>query len=172
MLVYFIFSFLVPGPVTSLNIESRSSTEVLLSWQPSYENNCREIRYVVKYQLINNDQCDESPTDWVNPNPFRVDVPITTMTMRGLLPHSSYNLSVTTRNTQGPGRSVYIVGSTGVESRYHSSSRWSHLRARTFVLIDVLTISQCIRLRRVAIIFKFSSNSISFCLYFSKRNIT
>ena len=106
--------------MTSLNAATHSSTEVLLTWQQSTENNCRENKYNVKYQLISKDQCDVSQTDWANPNPSTVHFPIMTMIVRGLiLPYSSYNLSVTARNNEGSGRPVYIVGTTGVESRYH-----------------------------------------------------
>ena len=70
---------------------------------------------MVRYLLINRDQCDVSPAaSWVETNPR----PALSETLNLLLPHSTYNVTVTAYNDLGGSPEVDSTETTGEMSKY------------------------------------------------------
>ncbi|XP_072042768.1 contactin-1-like [Amphiura filiformis] len=104
---------IAPGQLTDFAVASVSSSEIRMTWQPtSYSNDCRDTGYSVQYTLVNRDQCqvvEDSPKD----ASYSDSGTSLSSTLSGLLPYSTYSISVTAVNDAGPGESVTQVITTG-----------------------------------------------------------
>ena len=104
-----------PGPVNMLTVsQTLSASELRLSWTQSSENNCRETGYEIQYSLINKDQCQmvrEGNEEWLTLSRTTA----TSITIQGLLPHSTYSVSVRAFNDAGLGEA-----SLGIQTTTHS----------------------------------------------------
>ncbi|XP_072019232.1 phosphatidylinositol phosphatase PTPRQ-like [Amphiura filiformis] len=93
--------------VVNLTIASPSDTSLQLSWQPS-TSSCPPNRYIIHYTFLNQDQCAD-----VNIGPmYYTEVFQTAVLMSGLVPYSSYKVSVTPKNDAGVGMVTEVEGRT------------------------------------------------------------
>ena len=104
-----------PEPITSVTVTSTSSSELYIDWQVSWNDLCDETRsYVVQYQLLVRDQCqefvvDEAPRDWMV---YALRGAGVETTLQGLWPYSTYNVTVATMTTDGFGTPVVVNATT------------------------------------------------------------
>lgn len=99
----------VPGPPTSLVLDSPSETEITLHWTPPDQPNGILIGYVLQYQQIV--QSDDSPMqveDIVNPE-------TTSLMLKGLDRHSHYRFYLMGRTAAGLGEPIKKDGATTLE---------------------------------------------------------
>uniref|UniRef100_A0A915Q6K3 Fibronectin type-III domain-containing protein n=1 Tax=Setaria digitata TaxID=48799 RepID=A0A915Q6K3_9BILA len=78
-----------PGPVSDLRIYPESSDALQLAWRQPQTPNGQITGYEVTYQLLSKGMCDQ-----VEDRPVTVTSDRTSFTLRNLLPHSKYRISV------------------------------------------------------------------------------
>ncbi|XP_072041267.1 receptor-type tyrosine-protein phosphatase mu-like [Amphiura filiformis] len=107
---------IAPGEITGLTLASVSSSELRLTWQPTSENNdCMETGYNVRYTLLNKDQCQEVEAV-ANNGSYSPSGTGFSSTLSGLLPYSTYVLSVIAYNEAGSGEPVIEIRTTETTS--------------------------------------------------------
>ncbi|XP_072041078.1 receptor-type tyrosine-protein phosphatase delta-like [Amphiura filiformis] len=105
-----------PGPVNSFNVSASDSPfELVATWQPSSENNCRETGYNISVQLVNEEQNESmevlNKTYVIYSNNIRTEF-MTNLTK--LLPCSTYNVTIMASNFVGTGNASSILQNTGI----------------------------------------------------------
>ncbi|CAG9530835.1 unnamed protein product [Cercopithifilaria johnstoni] len=78
-----------PGPISDLRIYSQLSDTLQLSWRQPQNPYGQITGYEVTYQLLSKGMCDQ-----VKEKPVTVTSDRPSFTLRGLLPHSKYRISV------------------------------------------------------------------------------
>ena len=101
-----------PGTIRALEVNnnySHNSTDIIVTWQPSTDNNCRETGYLISVELVEIDQCKTPQQSeqshymrYIGADELRV------ATFEDLLSHSTYNVTVTANNSAGFGDEVFI----------------------------------------------------------------
>ncbi|XP_047439368.1 neural cell adhesion molecule L1.2 isoform X2 [Mugil cephalus] len=99
----------VPGPPTSLTLDSPSETEMTLRWTPPSHPNGILIGYLLQYQRIS--KTDDSPMQVES-----IDDPtVSHLTLRGLDKHSHYRFYLRGRTAIGDGEPVTRNGATTLD---------------------------------------------------------
>ncbi|XP_072041265.1 receptor-type tyrosine-protein phosphatase delta-like [Amphiura filiformis] len=105
-----------PGQVSSLKAQGKSSSnELRVSWQLASDNNC-VTGYTIQFQLLLKDQCEmvvENPQVW---RPFSYRGSGWEAIIETLLPHSTYEVSVSATNGNTDGRTAFVNGTTNTAS--------------------------------------------------------
>ena len=114
-----------PGPVNLLNVTSRPSpNELLVTWQQTTENNCRETSYGIQYTLLSQDQClNIVEEDWAI---YSGSGNSTHTIVQGLQPFSTYNVSVSAANGKGHGLLSFITQTTSMSGKHLISGTSNH----------------------------------------------
>ncbi|XP_072041081.1 receptor-type tyrosine-protein phosphatase delta-like [Amphiura filiformis] len=99
-----------PGPVTSFTISVTDSPfELLATWQPSSENNCRETSYIISVQRINEDQ-----NEIIEGSIKTYRIVTNNGYLTGMLPCSTYNVTIMAINSAGTGKAIYMLQYTSM----------------------------------------------------------
>ncbi|XP_041654294.1 neural cell adhesion molecule L1.2 isoform X2 [Cheilinus undulatus] len=99
----------VPGPPTSLILDSPSETEMTLHWTPPSQRNGVLIGYLLQYQQIV--ESDDSPMQ-----EEKIDNPtVSHLTLRSLDRHSHYRFYLRGRTNAGEGESITKEGATTLD---------------------------------------------------------
>ncbi|XP_072223539.1 neural cell adhesion molecule L1.2 isoform X1 [Leuresthes tenuis] len=99
----------VPGPPTSLSLDSPSETEMTLHWMPPAHPNGILIGYLLQYQQMT--EKDDSPMQVET-----IDDPtVTHLTLRGLDRHSHYRFYLRGRTAAGDGEPIKMMGATTLD---------------------------------------------------------
>ncbi|XP_070825246.1 neural cell adhesion molecule L1.2 isoform X1 [Chaetodon trifascialis] len=99
----------VPGPPTSLMLDSPSETEMTLHWMPPSQPNGILIGYLLQYQQIV--ESDDSPMQVET-----IDDPtVTHLTLRNLDRHSHYRFYLRGRTAAGDGEPIMKKGATTLD---------------------------------------------------------
>ncbi|XP_071800001.1 protein sidekick-1-like [Asterias amurensis] len=110
-----------PLHVNDLDIRSEEHDKLLVSWRVAQNDQCPATDYLVTYELIRVEQCQEGDRQGVSKN-----VTGTSTTIEGLKAYSEYRINVTSRNEAGNGTtqtSSEITGeiSLGIAPTFSSS---------------------------------------------------
>ncbi|XP_038578506.1 neural cell adhesion molecule L1.2 isoform X2 [Micropterus salmoides] len=99
----------VPGPPTSLTLDSPSETEMTLHWTAPGQPNGVLIGYLLQYQQIV--ESDDSPMQVE-----KIDDPtVTHLTLKGLDRHSHYRFYLRGRTAAGDGEAIMREGATTLD---------------------------------------------------------
>ncbi|XP_042347416.1 neural cell adhesion molecule L1.2 isoform X3 [Plectropomus leopardus] len=98
----------VPGPPTSLMLDSPSETEMTLHWTPPGQPNGILTGYLLQYQQIV--ESDDSPMQVET-----IDPTVTHLTLSGLDRHSPYRFFLRGRTAAGDGEPIMRDGSTTLD---------------------------------------------------------
>ncbi|KAM6925148.1 neural cell adhesion molecule L1.2 isoform 1-T1 [Xenentodon cancila] len=100
----------VPGPPTTLILDSPSETEMTLHWTPPAHPNGILVGYLLQYQRITEN--DDSPMQVE-----KIDDPtVTHLTLKGLDRHSHYRFYLRGRTSAGEGESITMMGATTLDA--------------------------------------------------------
>ena len=117
--LFYFQCFLESGPITSFNVTATDSPfELIATWQPSSENNCRETGYNISAQLISEDQNEliegsiETYVILTNNDDTEFEANLT-----GLLPCSTYNVTIRAINSAGAGKAISMLENTSMSSK-------------------------------------------------------
>ncbi len=95
MTAHLYYCYIVLGPIEYLQTSEITSNTWTLIWDEQTESNCPTEEYIVEHALLNKDQCENYTDPDREPAEYVED---TTITISGLLPHSTYQVSVYPRN--------------------------------------------------------------------------
>ncbi len=90
-----ITSYPVLGPVENLHTSEITSNSWILVWDEQTKSKCPTEEYIIQYALLNKDQCETYTDPDREPKETVQD---TTVTISGLLPHSTYQVFVYPKN--------------------------------------------------------------------------
>ncbi|XP_027144424.1 neural cell adhesion molecule L1.2 isoform X2 [Larimichthys crocea] len=99
----------VPGPPTSLMLDSPSEAEMTLNWTPPGQPNGVLIGYLLQYQQIV--ESDDSPMQVETID----DATVTHLTLKGLDRHSHYRFYLRGRTAAGDGEPIMREGATTLD---------------------------------------------------------
>ena len=100
----------MPGPIYDLYVEALSPTNLSLSWKApraDRQNPCRASNYLITYELLNLDQCQEVHRYGGSVNSSR-----TSVRLHGLEAYSTYRVVVIPVNDAGNGTAISAEGTT------------------------------------------------------------
>ncbi|XP_061592163.1 neural cell adhesion molecule L1.2 isoform X2 [Cololabis saira] len=100
----------VPGPPTTLILDSPSETDMTLHWTPPAHPNGILVGYLLQYQQIT--ESDDSPMQVEKID----DATITHLTLKGLDRHSHYRFYLRGRTFAGEGESIMMMGATTLDA--------------------------------------------------------
>ena len=91
--------------------KTSSPDELRVSWSESTSNPCLEDRYIIRYYIINLDQCLEAVGEPIERRTDNLMV-----VLDNLYPYSTYNVSVTAINPAGESMAVSEMQTTHTSS--------------------------------------------------------
>ena len=103
------FYFIVPGAVVNLQIQSMSSTWIMVSWSIPVNVECQPVSYTVEHELTNIDQCFQVTNGQIIPVDTTSDL---SYSVTGLTSYSTYTVYVTPRTGAVNGIRSGVPGTT------------------------------------------------------------
>ena len=91
--------------------KTSSPDELRVSWSESTSNPCLADGYIIRYNLINRDQCMEEVGEMIERRTDNL-----TVVLDNLYPYSTYIVEVTAINTAGESVAVSAMQTTNISS--------------------------------------------------------